>query len=111
MIEFRPATQKDVEAFYNGKPMFSMTGIIALEDGKPIGICGVYHCEGMRIVFSEMKQEARKYRKLILKIAKLLMHGIQGKVYANANPDEQTAHRFLTHLGFRQINHNLYERD
>lgn len=103
MIEIRPATQKDAEAFYGKKPLKSMRAIVAVLDGEPIGIGGVFREDHMHVVFSEMKPEMRKYKKAILKVS-YMVYDIMKRynvVYAVANKEEKTAPRLITHFGFR----------
>ena len=112
MIELIPATQKHVELFYEGLPPYSMRGIVALEDGKPIGIGGTFNLAGRTYMFSEMREEAFKHKKYILKAARLVLDQARDKiVYAQAE-QWSTAPRFLKHLGFELIDsgNRLYRR-
>lgn len=101
MITLRTATQKDVEAFYGGLPAYTMRGIVADKDGEIIGIGGTYMYRGNTIVFCEMKEGAKQYRKYILKAAKMVMNSIKDKrVFAICDMNQESAPRFLEHLGF-----------
>ena len=111
MIEVRPANQKDVRDFHNGDPIYSFRGIVVLEDDKPIALAGIYGYAGKRIIFSELKDEARKYRKTTLKIAKEYLASVKGELYAFCSETETTAPRFLEHLGFYKVTPMIYRRD
>ena len=108
MIDIRAATQKDVEAFYGGKPLKSMRAFVAVLDGQPIGIGGIFREEHMHVVFSEMKPEMRKYKKAILKISYLVCDIMKqyNVVYAVASKNEESATRLITHFGFRLVEIN-----
>lgn len=101
-LEFRYATQKDAEEFYGKRPLMSMRAIVAVEDGKPIGIGGVCRHENQMVCFSEMKDEMRKYKKGILTVSRMVYEIIQryNVVYAIANKNEKNARRLITHFGF-----------
>lgn len=110
MVELLPATQDLVERYYGKRPLMSMRGIVAVEDGVPIGLGGLYRDQNRMIVFCEMKPAAKKYRRHILMAAKLVLALIReyDEVRAVASPDEPTAVRFLEHLGFRHEVENVY---
>lgn len=111
MIEIVPATKEHVEFYYNGKPTYSMRGVVALEDGVPIGLGGLLVHQGKMYMFCEMRDCARKYRKYILKAGKEVIKLAEGKiVYAVAQKDIESAPRFLEHLGFELIHDSLYVR-
>lgn len=103
MIEIRTATQKDAEAFYGDKPLKSMRAYVAVLDGKPIGIGGVFREEHMHVAFSEMKDEMRKYPKDIVRGYYKIFEIIQryNIVYAIANKKENNARKLITRLGFK----------
>lgn len=114
MIELKPATQKDVEAFYGKLPAFTMRGIVAVKEGEVIGLGGTYQHQGNTIVFCDMKESAKRYRKYILKAAKMVMAGIKDKrVFAICDTKQDTAPRFLEHLGFFCVDEsrNIYIRE
>lgn len=112
MIEIRPANQKDIEEYYGGKPVYSMKGIVVLEDGKPIGVGGIFWYEGKRVMFSEMKVEAAKYKRAIIRAAKDVIKQFDGKVVYAIAENCTTSPRFLKHLGFELVNEKekLYRR-
>lgn len=107
MIEIVPATQKLVETYYGGKPAYSMRGVVALEDGIPVGLGGLMVYQGKTYMFCEMKDCARKYRKSILKAGKQVLKLAKGKiVYAVAQDGIESAPRFLEHLGFQLLDND-----
>lgn len=108
MIELVPATQKHVEEFYGKKPIRSVRAIVGILDGKVVGLAGVFLDRNQVIAFSEMKEEARGYKKAILK-AGFMVYDIMTRypvVFAVANPNEKGAHRLLTRFGFEFVELN-----
>jgi hypothetical protein len=104
-VVFRPATAADVEAFYGHPPVTRMHAIVALREGVPVMIGGISWVDGAPIVFSSLKDEARKHRKWIAKGIRIVMDFADRfqmpALYAIANPNEPTAPYLLAKLGFR----------
>ncbi len=111
MLEVVQATQEDVQAFHGRASDCSFRGIAVREDGLTIALAGVYNYAGKRVVFSDLKDSARKYRKSTLKIAKEYLSGLRGELYAVCSDTEPTAPRFLEHLGFYKVTDTIYRRD
>lgn len=114
MVEIRPATQKDVEAFYGKLPVFTMRGVVGTKDGEILGLGGTYKYQGNTVVFCEIKESAKQYRKSILKAAKMVINSIKDKrVFAFCDTGQSTAPAFLEHLGFMCVNEelNIYCRE
>lgn len=108
MIEIRQATQENVEQYLGCAPMFSLRGIVAFSDDRPIGIGGVYRENGFLFAFSEIRPEGHKYKKHILKAAKIVVAQMRERytgesIYAVPDVREESAERFLRHLGFRPV--------
>lgn len=108
MIELVPATQKHVEEYYGGRPMMSVRGVVGLLDGKVVGIAGACFDGNHIVIFSEFKEEARKYKKSIVKAA-LMVYEIMQRysiVYAVANKQEKGAKRLMQRFGFKLVEVN-----
>lgn len=101
--EFRKATAQDALEFYGKPPCNSFRGIVAVEDGKVIGIGGLFY-EGKNLVaFSDMKPEMRKHRKDMARSCRMLIDMVREAkrpVYAVADPNEPTSPYLLAKLGF-----------
>ena len=103
-VEHRPASASDVVAFYGHEPVCRMRAFVAVREGVPIAIYGVYWHEGRPIVFSSLKPPMRKQRKSIVKGIRILMDFIDRlglTVLALADENEATAPRLLCLLGFK----------
>lgn len=101
-VLFRTATQEDALAFYGRPPDYSFRGVVAVLDGRVVGIGGVYRDAGRPIVFTDMKDEMREHRRARAKAVRIMIeladrHPI---VYAVASPDEPTSGPLLAKLGF-----------
>lgn len=112
MIELRDARQPDIERFYGQTPPYSMRGIVALEDGEPIGIGGLFVFQGRLFMFSEIRPHALKYRRHILRAARRVLQLAAGKIVYACAEQWDSAPRFLQHLGFELIDETqrLYRR-
>lgn len=108
MVEIRQATQKDVDAFYGKKPMYSMRAYVAVLGDEVIAIGGVCRQEGHMVAFSEMKPEMREHKKDIIRGYRKLFEIIQGynTVFAVANSEEKLAGKMIKKLGFELVEIN-----
>ena len=107
-MELVPATQKHVEEFYGSRPIMSLRGVVGLLDGKVVGIAGVCIDQNHAIAFSEMREEARPYKRAILR-AGLMVYDIMQRynvVFAVANKQEQGARRLMARFGFEFVEMN-----
>lgn len=98
--EFVPATPALARAYYGGPPPYSFKGYVALLDGKPIGIGGIFY-NGHPVAFSEMKDEMRPRRKdkaRAVRVLEQLIKAQKSPVFAVAV--EPTSVPLLTKLGF-----------
>lgn len=104
-IEFRRATAQDAEEFYGRPPLASFRGYAAVEDGKVIGVGGVYYDEFRRpVVFSEMKPEMEKHTKAKAKAVRMLVKFAEEKhriLFAVADARYPTSGYLLAKLGFK----------
>ena len=102
MIEIRQATEKDVRNYFDGvAPIRSMRAFAARLDGRVIGIGGVYFDGKNMVAFSDIKDEMKKYKKDIVRGARIIMDMIASRniaVFAICADDR--AVQFVNHLGF-----------
>jgi hypothetical protein len=103
MINFRPATAKDVEEFYGKPSKHSFRGLVAVDDGSIVGIGGITTVNSRLVVFTSMREEMKRHKKAVAKGCRLMMDMVKeaGRpVYAVADPNEPTAEKLLAKLGF-----------
>jgi hypothetical protein len=94
-----PATPALVEAWYGKPAPWTLRGFAAVQDGRPLGLAGVYWIGGTPVGFSEWQPDLD--RKTIARAVRLVMGLIDGlgvPVFATAK-SEQSA-RLLARLGF-----------
>ena len=100
----RRATREDIEVFAPDGPRPTTRAYVADLDGDIIGIFGLMFSQGRWLAFCDLKDEARPFKKTIVKTAKMIFReaeelGIK-YIYAEANPSEKMAVRWLISLGF-----------
>lgn len=100
-VIFAEATPELARAYYDGLPPYSFKGYVALLDGKPIGIGGVFFSGDSAVAFSEMKDEMRtrtRDKALAVRVLERLINTYKCPVVAVAA--EPTSVPLLTKLGF-----------
>lgn len=102
-IEFVPATQKLAEQYFGGVPPYGFRGHVAVMDGKPVGIGGLFVWDGIPIVFTQLKDEMRPHKKACARAVRVMvefMDSLKMPVYATADKMEVTSEKLLAKLGF-----------
>jgi hypothetical protein len=103
-LEIIPSTKEHVAVFFNETLRQSFKGITAILDGKVIGIAGLKF-DGKRIVlFSDIRDDVRQYKRDIVKVIYMLYGIIKEARYpilALANPNEYLSERILIKMGFK----------
>lgn len=105
-VEIREATAADIAAFYGETPKRSMRAMVAVLDGKPVGLAGVYYHAGQVVAFSEAKPEIQGLRHAIGRgtLAVLAMfRRLNIPVLALAQQDIPGSERFLERCGFEHV--------
>lgn len=103
-IHFRIARTEDVVAYYGHLPGYRMRGIVATEDGKPVGLSGVFYLDGYPIAFSEMKPAMRSRRKDIARGVRITMDFLDNLgtgTFAVPNAAEPNSTYLLVKLGYK----------
>jgi hypothetical protein len=111
VTEIVPATREMWESFYGSPPTRTMRAFAGLSDGQVLAMFGVYYGQNHMVLFSDMKPEARAFKKTIVKAAKNLAETIKSKgipVFACADKTEGAV-RLLEHIGFKHVVDNYYE--
>lgn len=102
--ELRPATAKDIAAFYGKPPRETVRAIVAELNGEPVGIAGIAHKNGCLVLFCDLKPEMRKFRKSIVKAGRQLMSMTKGRtVRSVADPNIPGSGRFLEAIGLKRV--------
>ena len=109
MIEIIPARAEDITTFFGRTTPYTLRNTwVAKLGSELLAVFGVTIQQGRRYIFSEIREEALKYRKRILSTAKKFIANLpKGIYYAVADDRRNGATRFLLHLGF-EPDFNLY---
>ena len=89
----------------------SVQGIAAELDGEVIGVAGVAYSKPMQW-FSVIRDELKRHPRCMVKAMRqmrVLLDDLDVPVFATSDEDEDTAHEFLTHVGFIEIDKGVYQ--
>jgi hypothetical protein len=110
--EVRSATRADLAAYYGHDNIGpSVKAVVGVLDGKPVAIGGIAFKNGMVELFADIKDEARPYKHHLHRTAlRLIKDALKEHkyVFAAADEKEPTAAKWLSRLGFKHMNKNLY---
>ena len=98
------ATKKHAKEFYGEDWTQSFKGIVALINGKPIGMGGIRFDGEKGILFSDTTSEGRKHKKQTVKCIRVLKKMVEETNYpvcAIASKDEPLSEKILVKLGFK----------
>ena len=102
-IIIKPATMAYAKEFYGDQYAKSFKGYVALLKGKVVGIGGLSFENEMMMLFSDMKDEFRPFKKDIWKAIRILGKMVEKTKYpvvAVASNKEKNSEWLLTKLGF-----------
>jgi hypothetical protein len=105
-VAIRQATAADIAAFYGETPRRSMRALVAVLDGKPVGLAGVYYHQGQVVAFSETKPELQGMRHAIGRGALAVLAMLKRMnipVLALAQQDIEGSAAFLARCGFEHV--------
>jgi hypothetical protein len=97
------ATPEHVGQFFGNMCFQRLKGYAAILNGEVIGVAGIRYDGDSLILFSDMKEPARKYKKDIIRMIRLmdeLLENIKYPVLAIANKNESLSEKILIKLGF-----------
>lgn len=111
-MRIRPATAEDIAAFSGLPSKPTIRAWVGEADGKVIALAGFAFSKGRWLAFCDLRPEARKYKMALARgalraFAEIKRQGIK-YVYAEVDPDEPGAVRWLTSLGFTVDPRNVY---
>ena len=104
-VTFTEATSDLVRAYYGGPAPFTFRGYVALLDGKPIGVGGIYYDNDRPVAFSDMAPEMRARKRDVaraIRVLKSQFDACKATLFVIANKSEPTAPRLLAKLGFEE---------
>lgn len=105
-IHMRQATAADLVEFYGKPHSFSCRAVVAVKDGRVIGVGGVYYYRRQVIAFSEVKPELLESKRDMVVASHAtfdLIHRMDVPVYALADDSLMHSAKTLEHYGFEHI--------
>ena len=109
--ELRTLTRGDFENWFGHPPSNTLRGVVGIVDGVIVGIGGVVYEDHIAKAFMELRPEARRYKRDIIRGARWVVEMMEREhklVYAVAQ-DQENAPVFLKHFGFKPVESSLGE--
>lgn len=103
--EIKPATREMLTEMYGHPPSRSMRAYAGFADGQLLAVFGWYYVNDDAVLFSKMKPEARKYKKTLVKAARMVVNAAKVRLKAIPDCDVPGSEKLLAHLGFRKVGH------
>lgn len=111
-MKVRPATRDDIEAFSDLPDKPTLRAWAGEVDGKIVALGGFAFSHGRWFGFVDLTDEARKHKFTIARAAKMVLSEAKRQgikfIYAEADPNEPGARRWLASLGFTVDPRTLY---
>lgn len=103
-VEFVPATHELVAAWYGRPAPFSLRGYAGVaEDGRVMGLCGIYSVGPDPVAFSEWRPEVdRRTLARGVRLIERMLKAFPIPVYAVPSDKQPTSVALLKRLGFRE---------
>lgn len=100
-----------IRQFYGAPLPRTVKAYAAVKDGRPLAISGTYMDCDRTILFADISDEMRQYKKTGVALGKRVMQMIRtgGKrVIAKADENVGQSARFLEYLGFQHVKDGVY---
>lgn len=108
-IIIKPATMAYAKEFYGDQYTKSFKGHVALLNGKVVGIGGLSFENETMVLFSDIKEEMRPFKKDIVRSMRVLAKLVDSTNYpvvSIADKKEAGAEMLLNRLGFASSGHS-----
>lgn len=109
-VTVRPARRDDLAAFYGDvRAAPTVKAAVMVIDGRVCALGGIARRNGRRIAFFDLDEEARRPPVVIGRAARRFLQAQMKErraptvIFAEADPDEAGAERWLEVLGFRPV--------
>ena len=113
MIRIRPATYADLAAVDGTPPARTSRSMVAEEDGKVIGLWGIYPLNTRYVLFSSLTPAFRRNKRhFALGVAaarRLIASRPPMPVIAQADPEIAGSDVLLKHMGFIHLHGSTYQ--
>lgn len=107
-----PATAELLRRFYGDAPRRSQKAVVALDGDKVAGVAGVYVDDERLVMFSEMSDEVRANKRLMVKGIRAVLKLVERDglpVHALADQEIEGSDKLLLHMGFTHLQDRIYE--
>lgn len=110
MVSVRPATAADIRAYYGAPLPYTVSAVVLIKAGHPVGIIGLATVTGRRILFSEYTPELGEdrgsfaVRRAVIQMARRAMAS-KLPVFSVKEPDSDV----LSRLGFEHHAGDVYK--
>jgi len=110
MRKIEPATRKMVEAFL-GEVKFSQKAFAVVEDGKILGMGGIYIDNTRQILYSKSTEDFKDNKRLVIQITRKLLEVADKKlpIHAIADENKDGSEKLLKHFGFYPLKDRLWQ--
>lgn len=110
-IELRLATPALLERFYGQTPKRTSRAIVAVEGERVLGVAGVYQDGARMVAFTEMSDEIRANKRLIVRGYRMLKPLLEAglPIYALADRCVEGSEVLLRHFGFERVCDEVYQ--
>ncbi len=118
MTGIYPATEELVARFYaerpDGRPKVTTRSVVAVKDGKPVGIGGfiVERDAGRVVLFGDLTDELRSDKRLLVRGYRAVLDMAKAyglRIHSYAEPTIDGSEKLLSHMGGRNLGNRVYE--
>lgn len=108
-VKIEPAKPEHIVEFYGAPHKRRIRGYVAILEGQVVGVGGLSFERESVLLFSDIKDALRPFKKDIVKGLLILLSLIEKAkfpIFAIANKQEKMAERLLSRLGFIESGHS-----
>lgn len=96
-----------LKEYYGDIPSTIIRSLVAVENGKPLGVAGIKRQNEYMVMFSDFSDELREHKEFKKTMVKgyreLMKMKPKMPVFSSADPGIEGSQEFLTHIGFKQV--------
>lgn len=111
-IDVIPATPALLSRFYGRIPTKTSQAVVAVEGDRVLGVAGIYRDGARMVAFTELSDEVRANRRLIVRGYRALLPLIKAAgmpVLAICDPLIEGSERLLLHYDFEPLSHGVWQ--
>lgn len=93
-----------------GECRYSVRGYAEVEGDRVLGVCGVYHADGVQVAFGRFSDELKRRKRLLLRLAYTTINLFGRLTFAVCDNGIDRADSFLEHMGFVPYRGDIWVR-